>query len=261
MSEAIATTTAPDFIQLKLREFNVPDAAISEMAANFLTIKVSGPTDKANADLARSRRLEVKRMRVSVEKTRKELKEDSLRFGKAVDTEAKRITALLTPIEDHLQAQEETVTKHQERLEAEARAKEEAERRAREQAAAEERAKLDAERAKLDEERRQFEAEKARIEAERQKQEEIRQAAESAAQRAAFETEQRLKREADERAARELAEAAAKPDREKLLALAKQIREISLPAVDGVAAQEVVTAAGKWLINTANYLEDGARAL
>jgi hypothetical protein len=261
MNEAIATTTAPDFIQLKLREFNVPDAAINEMAANFLTIKVSGPTDKVNAELARSRRLEVKRLRVNVEKSRVALKEDSLKFGRAVDTEAKRITALLTPIESHLQTQEEIVTKYQERLEAEARAKEEAERKAREQAAAEERAKLDAERAKLDEERRQFEAEKARIEAERQKQEEIRLAAERAAERAAFETEQRLKREADERAARELAEAAAKPDREKLLALAERIKALEMPAVEGFQAQMVMQAVKQKLAGIANYLEDGAQAL
>lgn len=261
MNEAIATTTAPDFIQLELKKFNVPDAAISLMAANYSLIKVSGPEDNLGARLARDRRLEVKRLRVDVEKTRVVLKADSLRFGKAVDAEAKRITALLTPIEDHLQAQEEIVTKYQERLEAEARAKEEAERKAREQAAAEERAKLDAERTKLDEERRQFEAEKARVEAERQKQEEIRLATERAAERAAFETEQRLKREADERAARELAEAAAKPDREKLLALAERIKALEMPAVEGVAAQKAIRLAHQDLLGVAQFLINGAQAL
>ncbi|MDP2654600.1 MAG: hypothetical protein Q8Q08_11310, partial [Candidatus Omnitrophota bacterium] len=70
-------------------------------------------------------RMVVKGHRVAVEKKRKDLKADALAFGKLVDGEAKRITAMLEPIESHLQAEEDKITKELERIKAE---EEEAER-------------------------------------------------------------------------------------------------------------------------------------
>lgn len=60
----------------------------------------------------------VKNHRVDVEKKRKELKSDALAWGKAVDSEAKRIFALLQPIESHLQNEEDKITKEKERIQA-----------------------------------------------------------------------------------------------------------------------------------------------
>ena len=62
----------------------------------------------------------VKSKRIEVEKKRKELKESSLSFGRAVDGEAKRITALLLPIETHLENEESIIEKEKERLALEA---------------------------------------------------------------------------------------------------------------------------------------------
>ena len=55
---------------------------------------------------ARQKRLQLKDIRVSVEKTRKELKEQSLREGKAIDGMANIIKALIVPVEEHLEKQE-----------------------------------------------------------------------------------------------------------------------------------------------------------
>lgn len=52
---------------------------------------------------ARSARLEIKGIRVAAEKTRKQLKEDSLRMGKAIDGANNILLALIVPIEQSLE--------------------------------------------------------------------------------------------------------------------------------------------------------------
>lgn len=46
-------------------------------------------------------------MRIEIEKTRKSLKEQSLRKGQAIDAIARFLTSLISPIEDHLRLQED----------------------------------------------------------------------------------------------------------------------------------------------------------
>jgi colicin import membrane protein len=69
-------------------------------------IKVTSADDTDTMQLARTERLKLKDIRVSIEKTRKELKEQSLREGRAIDGAANIIKALIVPVEEHLQAQE-----------------------------------------------------------------------------------------------------------------------------------------------------------
>lgn len=107
-------------IEKELQKFDMPTAVIEKMAEQYLPLKIKNLTDKEGYKAVREARLTVKEKRVGVEKRRKELKEDSLRFGKAVDAEAKRITALLEPIESHLEAQEDWWDALKERLKQEA---------------------------------------------------------------------------------------------------------------------------------------------
>jgi len=58
---------------------------------------------------ARKSRLALKEIRVNVEKRRKELKEESLRKGKAIDGMANVLKFLIEPIEEHLEKQEKFV--------------------------------------------------------------------------------------------------------------------------------------------------------
>lgn len=58
---------------------------------------------------ARELRLNLKKVRTSVENRRKELKEDSLRRGKAIDGFANILKMLIEPVEDHLEKQEKFV--------------------------------------------------------------------------------------------------------------------------------------------------------
>jgi hypothetical protein len=80
---------------------------------------ITDPSQKKEMQLARDARLALKEIRVNAEKARKELKEQSLREGKAIDGIANVIKALIVPIEEYLEKQEKFV----ENIEAERKAR------------------------------------------------------------------------------------------------------------------------------------------
>lgn len=108
--------TTPDLVTQELKKFTVTDAAIAAMSEKFMALTIKGLEDKAGYERVRESRLLVKSKRVEVEKTRKTLKEDSLRFGRMVDAEAKRITSLLEPIEAHLESEETRIDEEKARI-------------------------------------------------------------------------------------------------------------------------------------------------
>jgi len=112
-----------EVISTALQKFNIADTAIMELSDRYMVLKTNGLDDKKAFDAVHEARMDVKGRRVEVEKTRKELKEEALKYGRAVDAEAKRITALLAPIEDHLQAEEDKVTNERARIKKEAEEK------------------------------------------------------------------------------------------------------------------------------------------
>jgi len=98
-----------------LEKFSDATLLAEQWAAKAKEIVV---TDESQTDLmksAREGRLLLKDKRVEIEKTRKQLKEASLAEGRAIDTIAKTLTALIEPTEKYLDEQE----KFAERKEAE----------------------------------------------------------------------------------------------------------------------------------------------
>lgn len=77
-----------------------------DMIVTDNTIIVTDESDKASMKKARELRLELKRVRTTVENKRKELKEESLRTGKAIDGVAKYIKDTIKPVEEYLEVQE-----------------------------------------------------------------------------------------------------------------------------------------------------------
>jgi len=108
--------TQPTYIETQLQKFNITDAAIAEMKAQFLPLKIEGLEDKEGYKKVHEARMIVKGKRIEVEKRRKELKADSIAFGKAVEGEAKRIFTLLEPLEKYLTDQEEAIDNEKERI-------------------------------------------------------------------------------------------------------------------------------------------------
>lgn len=109
-----------EIIGKELAKFDLAESAVAEMRGKYLTLKVTSTTDTEGYKACREARIVVKNKRCDIEKRRKELKEESLKWGRTVDTEAKRLTALLEPIETYLESQEKIVDDEKKRVELEA---------------------------------------------------------------------------------------------------------------------------------------------
>lgn len=104
----------------ELARFSPSDAAIAAMASEYMPLFVNGIKDADGLARVHEARMVVKAHRVAVEKMRVELKADALAYGRAVDGEAKRLAALLEPIETHLSEEENMVAEEKARIEQEA---------------------------------------------------------------------------------------------------------------------------------------------
>lgn len=93
-------------VETLLNSFSLSFQNAKDIVTKARTITV---TDESQIELmasARQFRINLKNIRVEVENKRKELKEQSLREGKAIDGIANVIKALIIPIEEHLEKQE-----------------------------------------------------------------------------------------------------------------------------------------------------------
>ena len=97
-------------------KFSVTDAAIAQMKSEYMGLSIAGADDKNGFELVHRARMTVKEKRVDVEKTRKSLNESALEWQRKVNAEAKRITEMLAPVENHLKAQEEAYEAERERI-------------------------------------------------------------------------------------------------------------------------------------------------
>ena len=251
------------FIESELKKYNIADAYIAELSDHHMSLKVDGVNDIAGYKVARRARIEIKGKRVEVEKKRKDLKTDSVKFGKAIDTEARRIISLLLPIEEHLISQEKIVDDEKERIENEKEIqekerieREEAERKREEeerQTKIREEQKIESERlekirteqeekqAKIKSEQDKIDADKRAIskhESEKERQAEIERAKEESAKQARIDAEDKAQRELEEKEKvekqakkDEILRLALMPDNEKLATYAKAIRAIPMPSL------------------------------
>lgn len=108
----------PEAGQQLIKAFGAPFTEVGEILADYRrdemgnlvvtdkTIVVTDESDTIGMKKAREVRLELKKVRTSVENKRKELKEDSLRTGKAIDGVAKYIKDNIQPVEEYLEQQE-----------------------------------------------------------------------------------------------------------------------------------------------------------
>lgn len=99
----LAPATAQELREAFTEMFNQAD----EWAAKAALINVTSIEQTREMKLARESRLALKDIRVQAEKTRKRLKEHSLRTGKAIDGIANVMKALIVPIEERLQEHED----------------------------------------------------------------------------------------------------------------------------------------------------------
>jgi hypothetical protein len=108
----VSTISIPTFDQLvstELTKFDVVVPKVAELSAEFMPLKITSIEDKDGYnEVSKALRFIVSK-RTAVEEKRKELKADSLAFGRAVDARAKEITLMLSPIEDHLKNEKQRI--------------------------------------------------------------------------------------------------------------------------------------------------------
>lgn len=93
-------------LEKELNKFSITDAIISELNKKYSWLKINGIDDKEGYKAVSIARKHIKMLRVDVEKTRKEINADAVIFQRKVNEEAKRVTALLEPLENLLEYQE-----------------------------------------------------------------------------------------------------------------------------------------------------------
>jgi hypothetical protein len=191
--------------QVLLERFQDYFQIAAEWEAKAKTIKVTDAKQQADMQMARVGRLFLREKRIAIENTRKELKEQSLREGKAIDGLANVLKAVIVPIEEYLDQQEHFVEIEAkkkaeiERIEAEKKAEEERIAEEKRIAAEQERIRLDNIRLQkeVEERERKIREQQEQAEADRRKQEAIlaKQKADAEAKQKAIEDKARIERE------------------------------------------------------------------
>lgn len=110
--------------KLAVIQYNITDSAIAKMKEKYKGLKITDLKDTKGYEEVRLAIADVRTRRTAVEDKRVELKKDALEFGRKVDKEAKRITALLLKIEDPLKAEKKRIDDEADRIKEEKARKE-----------------------------------------------------------------------------------------------------------------------------------------
>jgi hypothetical protein len=102
------------------QSFDVTAAFVAEMKKKAGTLSIAGVDDREGYATVNDARKLIKEKRVTVERKRNELNADALAYQRTVNTEAKRITSMLLPIEQELEAKTKAIDAEKERLKMEA---------------------------------------------------------------------------------------------------------------------------------------------
>ena len=100
------TTTTIEQPDSRLTAYQQYNGQIAIIVESYSKLTINGLDDKDGIEAVEKARKHVKKILSAVEKTRKELKADSLEYGRKVDAEAKRISGLLEPTKLRLESEE-----------------------------------------------------------------------------------------------------------------------------------------------------------
>lgn len=119
-------TSFNQLISRELVKFDVVVPKVNELSKQYLPLKIASIEDEEGYnEVSKALRFIVSK-RTAVEEKRKELKADSLAYGRAVDARAKEITGMLEPIETHLKNEKQRIDDEKKRIEEEEEAKKQA---------------------------------------------------------------------------------------------------------------------------------------
>lgn len=203
----------PTKAQYILENFQGYFAVAEEWEKKAKMIVVKDASQKVDMEMARVGRLFLREKRIAIENSRKKIKEQALREGKAIDGIANVLKALIVPIEEYLERQEKFV-EFKEQAE-----REEAERQTILKAEKEEQERIERER--QEQERIKLENEKLKKEAE-ERERKMKEEREKAEKERLRQEEALRKQKAEAEAKQKEAEAKAKKEQEKIRAEAER---------------------------------------
>ena len=102
---------------LPVVDYKITDQALAQLKKQYAKLPANTPVEYKTIVAAIA---DIRTRRTTIEKMRKNLKSDALAYGKKIDNEAKRVTALLFEIEDPLKATKQAVDDEKERTRLEA---------------------------------------------------------------------------------------------------------------------------------------------
>lgn len=112
MNENLTTLSAPTFdelIKTELQKYDAIVPKVQELKDLFMNLEIQSIEDKEGYAKVKEGLKFMIGKRNEIEDKRKELKADSLKFGKAVDERAKEIQGMISPIEDYLRGEKEKI--------------------------------------------------------------------------------------------------------------------------------------------------------
>lgn len=118
----LAPVQADEKPMKQLAPFDEFRAQAEKLKVTAETLTVTDINDKAGMKLARATRLELREVRIAIDKRRKELGEHHLRETQRINTDAKELRDLIEPLEARLQLQEDFIEVETKRIADEKRA-------------------------------------------------------------------------------------------------------------------------------------------
>lgn len=120
--KAVKETGMDLVISTEIKKFALSDAFFNKMKAKFSKLTIDGVDDKSGYENVRLALATTRSTKSSIENKRKEIKDDSLRFGRAVDSEAKRLQDKLTPIDQQLRDKKKSIDEEKDEIKEEKKA-------------------------------------------------------------------------------------------------------------------------------------------
>lgn len=99
-----------------LATFRPIEVTIADLQKRHGGLTINGLKDKDGYKAVHTARIEVKGVRVGIEKTRKEVKSAVVKLGQAIDGEAARLTEQIAPLEGYLQHEQDLIDAEKERI-------------------------------------------------------------------------------------------------------------------------------------------------
>jgi len=104
---------------MEIVKYNVNEAEIAKLSDIYMNLTIKDLDDTEGLEAVHSGRMVMVKHRTSIDKLRKRSNEDAQTFIKTNNTNAKKLLALMEPIETHLKTEEDKITKEKERIRAE----------------------------------------------------------------------------------------------------------------------------------------------